>query len=439
MLSSVVVKQKFFRFTEIVHLRIFGHEMGDEMRKFLGNLSWSFFGGIIAGVILLFTNIVAGRLLGPEEYGKYNLVLAISSFLVIFMTLGLDAAAPRFVALSAGNDERGSLSRFILTRSALSIIVVSLLVLLLFYFIQSEYLFDKKVFFSAVVFSLLLSFRNIADGILRGTGRFRLQTKNRLLESGAVLVIFFGIYVFSQRHSFLEYVVAIGIGYLIFTIFSLLHTRIESSSILVPKEKKKVIRYGAYAMIGAFASFLFIGSDKIMVNYFLDEKSLGLYSAYFTIAIMPMMLLQSIVVNVFFPSVSTVANKPVIFKKINRLFFIGFIPMIIIVIASSSVLLMFFGEAYKRDASLVILFSILAVLVFFVGVRQWFLASLSDTSIIYSSFSAIIAGVVQLLLVFIILNNGLGLYGVIAAIMFSNLVFLLLNQYFIERNFRIII
>lgn len=435
MILSVLVKQKFFRIAEIIHLRFFGHVMGEEMRKFLGNLSWSFFGGVIAGIILLFANIAAGRLLGPEEYGRYNLVLAISSLLVVFMTLGLDAAAPRFVALSGG-DERSTLSRFIVTRSILSIIVISFLVLLLFFFIQAENFFDRNIFFSAVVFSLLLSFRNIADGILRGAGMFRFQAKNRFFESGTVLIVFFGIYVFSQKHSFLEYVIAIGIGYLIFIIFSFLQTRIKGSFILLPEKKKRVIRYGAYAMIGAFASFLFIGSDKIMVNYFLDENNLGLYSAYFTVTIMPMMLLQSIVVNVFFPSVSTAANKMVILKKINRLFFIGFIPMIIIVIASSSVLLMFFGDAYQRDIPLVALFSILAVLVFFIGMRQWFLASLSDISILHSSIAAVVAGFMQLAMVFIFLSAGFGLYGVISAIIFSNLIFLLLNQHFIGRNFR---
>jgi hypothetical protein len=28
MISSIGIKQKFFRFAEIAHLRIFGHEMG---------------------------------------------------------------------------------------------------------------------------------------------------------------------------------------------------------------------------------------------------------------------------------------------------------------------------------------------------------------------------------------------------------------------------
>lgn len=36
---SEMIKQRFFRLAETVHLRIFGHAMSDEMRKFIGNMS----------------------------------------------------------------------------------------------------------------------------------------------------------------------------------------------------------------------------------------------------------------------------------------------------------------------------------------------------------------------------------------------------------------
>lgn len=36
------LKLKLITLTEAVHRRVFGHEMSDEMRKFLKNLSWSF-------------------------------------------------------------------------------------------------------------------------------------------------------------------------------------------------------------------------------------------------------------------------------------------------------------------------------------------------------------------------------------------------------------
>ena len=92
------LKQRLFQIAEIIHLRVFGHAMSDEMRKFLGNLSWSFFGGIIAAGIMFAVNILAGRWLGPEEYGKYHIVLALGQVFVIPMLMGMNTSAAYHIA-----------------------------------------------------------------------------------------------------------------------------------------------------------------------------------------------------------------------------------------------------------------------------------------------------------------------------------------------------
>jgi len=46
------IKNKSISIAEVLHLRIFGHEMSEEMRKFIGNLGISFFGGAISSVLL---------------------------------------------------------------------------------------------------------------------------------------------------------------------------------------------------------------------------------------------------------------------------------------------------------------------------------------------------------------------------------------------------
>ena len=101
---GISIKQRLFQIAEIIHLRVFGHAMSDEMRKFLGNLSWSFFGGIIAAGATFTVNIVAGRLLGPEEYGKYSLVFLISQIFLIPMIFGMDTAIARTISKEVSQD-----------------------------------------------------------------------------------------------------------------------------------------------------------------------------------------------------------------------------------------------------------------------------------------------------------------------------------------------
>lgn len=60
MISSV--KIKLISLAGVIHLKIFGHEMGDEMEKFLGNLGWMGSGALVSGIFIFITNLAAGRL-----------------------------------------------------------------------------------------------------------------------------------------------------------------------------------------------------------------------------------------------------------------------------------------------------------------------------------------------------------------------------------------
>ena len=426
-----IVKRKFMSITEILHRRIFGHEMSDEMSKFLGNLSWSFAGGVVAGVILLLINIIAGRWLGPEEYGKYNLILALSLFFIIPMTLGLDVSAPRFIALLKKRDEKNTLAKFILKRVFFTSVIFFLAFFLLFIFLRNNGFFDFEIVIFALCFAIFLSARNIFDGILRGRGLFQLQMKLRLLESFIIMISFVGLCLFFES-SFKTYVLAIALGYLSFNIFSFVKSKIFITSMNILQRQENVIKYGMYATVGAFASFLFMGSDKILVNSFFSKNDLGLYSAYFTASIIPISQLQTTIVNVFFPTVSQALNKEVVLKKINRLSFIFFVPIILFVFSYSLVFITLFGNEYGKDLFLILLFSIYATLFFFVGIKQWFLASLSHTSIFLSSIAAIVSGTLQLFVSYFILK----IYGVIwmllLGIIFTCIVFICLNNLFIS-------
>jgi len=68
------IKKGIVSIAEVVHLKLFQHEMSDQMIIFLRHLSWSVAGGISASAIMMIFNIYAGRLMGPEEFGKFSLI-----------------------------------------------------------------------------------------------------------------------------------------------------------------------------------------------------------------------------------------------------------------------------------------------------------------------------------------------------------------------------
>ena len=95
---GISIKQRLFQIAEIVHLRVFGHAMSDEMRKFLGNLSWSFFGGIIAAGLFFIFITLSGRWLGPDGFGKFSLALSSSYFFSLLILFGFDTASIRWLS-----------------------------------------------------------------------------------------------------------------------------------------------------------------------------------------------------------------------------------------------------------------------------------------------------------------------------------------------------
>ncbi len=435
------IKDKLMKIAEWVHLKFFGHPMSDTMREFLGNLSWSFFGGIISGAILFIVNILAGRWLGPEMYGKYNLVVAIASSLVIFMTIGLDVSIIRFISISKSISEKILLIRFVLKRVFVLILIMVIISLGAIILLRdSDINIFNSVYVSAVILAIFLSLRMVTDSILRGLGLFLIQAKIRLVESMAVLVFFTAGFYFLYN-SFNQYVFATIGGYAIFSILTFLYIKKDffadiGPGVQIKIKRNTILKYGLYAMIGSFASFLFMGSDKILIGSFINQQSVGVYSAYFTVSIVPITLLQVIIINVFFPMISKSLNKQAIFKKINKLFLMSAVPMFGLLSVSSYIALLLFGDKYSRDIILIGLFSVYAILFFVVGIKQWLLASISDSSVLDSSIIAIVSGFIQAGLMFILLKNGFSLHFVICGIIGAYSIFAILNNYFIKINLK---
>ncbi|NMC87027.1 MAG: oligosaccharide flippase family protein, partial [Candidatus Moranbacteria bacterium] len=212
-----LIKLKLISIAEIAHLRIFGHEMGEEMRKFLGHLSWSFFGGMIAAGMLLILNILAGRWLGPVEYGKYGLVVAISAIFIIPMTLGIDTAITYFVSKSKTAFEKKEIVASSLWLVGLFIAAVVLIASFFSEFLAGIFNAQKEIIEVAIFFSIFLAMRNILDAVIKGLHLFKFQSIIRIAEALIVIVSFYIFFETYGRFGFRSYVFAILAGY-VFTI-----------------------------------------------------------------------------------------------------------------------------------------------------------------------------------------------------------------------------
>jgi membrane-associated PAP2 superfamily phosphatase len=121
-------------------------------------------------------------------------------------------------------------------------------------------------------------------------------------------------------------------------------------------------------------------------------------------------------------------------RKINRLAVIGFPVLFILVYTVIVVGIKFYGKEYGVDYLLSLLFTIHAITVFYVGIKQWILTSVSWQAMFWASIAAIIAGLSQLGLSYLsLLVSSDNIYMFVGAIITSTIIFLGINQYFINK------
>lgn len=395
---SVRVKEKLFHQVGVIHFRLFGHEMSDEMRKFLGNLSWSFFGGITAGGILFITNILAGRWLGPEEYGKYNFIAAFSTIALLLMNFGLDVTTLHFVSRARSSGER----ELLIGTSFFSILFTILLGILILVgladFFVDELAVDSGIYFVAIIFTTVLSIKNLLDSYLRGIGLFKEQSRYKILEAcltfGALLtVLLSGIFV--GHLSYLAYVSSLFFGTIVIIFFILCRVKeylqFKNFSVVT---LKSMFWYGLFVLIGGVSSLFLLNLDKIFVNKYLGIEQLGLYGAYYTASMTLTTYASLIFLNVFFPAVSgSNLDLETILTKLNTLTIRLFLPAFLLIAMCTRGALLLFGDAYPVDWLLILEFSLLSVIFSYFTIVWWLVAAAGTRGMAFTSLAGFIIGI----------------------------------------------
>lgn len=360
MLASVVLKQKFFRFAEIVHLRIFGHEMGDEMRKFLGNLSWSFFGGVGASILMLGVNVWMGRYFGPEEYGKYNLVLILSQFLLIFVYLGTDVSSVKFLS----GEKELEVKKIFFSSSFYFVLAMIFLSWTLYYSVQPwiEHYFhiEGQYIKLALILGSVLALKGIVDGYLRSYSLFRFQAVLRVVEAVIIIVFLFSALRVIGIKEYQYYIYALSCGAIVFSLITLVRLR-KNLGAFQWKSLKLMLSYGGVILIGTILGIVFNSLDKIIVAKYLGVTQLGIYSAYFITATNLIAQMTQVFNNVFFPAISQTLETAYV-EKMNALMKWFFVPGGIILSLALYGIVLVFGDAYEPSIFLATGFGFLAVL-----------------------------------------------------------------------------
>lgn len=354
-------KLKLISFTEAAHRRIFGHEMSQMMKDFLGHLSWSFFGIFFSSTFLFLGSIIIGRFLGPAEYGKYNLVLAISNIVIVVMFLGFDTTAIKFIS---ENTEEKKINKYMSNSFWAVVFASSIIVIFSFLFVDfiSRVLnTDKQLILIAFFVAFFVAFKTLFDSFIKALHKFKYQAFTKIIEGFIFFILVLYLFLFYKKQNYFIFLVPIVLTAIIsiFIYGKVIKNRLRKW------DNGTFIHSKSYLKLTSAVSFIgiFIGTiDRLFIAKYLGVEDLGIYSAYLmssTIIIGQLVLALS---NVFFPMINRSENKKIIISKIDRLMMLSAIPLIIVVSCLSFMILKIFGSQYGINWFYILCVSIIAFL-----------------------------------------------------------------------------
>lgn len=348
--------------TEALHERIFGHPMSQSMRQFLSNLSWSFGGGFAASGIMLGVAVAAGRLLGPAEYGQYNLILTWSQLIMVPLMFGLDNASVLAVSAARTKPQQakeisGPLFFFI---GMSSLLVLGCVAIWKIPFLSQSLNMATLIYSAtmAIIFGLKLLF----DGFIRSLELFKYQTVGRVLEAVLIVILFTFWVIRPSSPSFVGYISALLVGSTVLILFYLAKIKPYIQRRVDWRSFGHQLRYGWILLVGSLLGALFNSLDKLIIARYLGIFELGVYGAYYAASTNLIAQGIQIFLNVFFPSVAKISHPQPIVKKINRLGLLGFIPGVTFFSFLIFAILKLFGQQYPLQWNLVFSFGLLATL-----------------------------------------------------------------------------
>jgi O-antigen/teichoic acid export membrane protein len=378
----------------LLYKRIFHEEVSDEIKSFLSRLSYVGLGTIINTLIAFPFSILVGRTLGPDEYGKFGLVLSVAMFLNIPMLLGFATAMVKYTAESDDFDRQ---SRIISTTYILVFLfsVVSVGLYFVFsYQLSGIFSITQESFYLSVILAFLLMSYNLSTNTLMALHKMRAFAMIQpvfgiTLLPSLLIFIFYGLTSF--KSAVYSYCLAHGVPSVLILILIRKHVKFQLdwywASLLT--------KYSLFAGISGISFVVVTNIDKLLINKYASVSSVGIYLAYYMASMTIPEYLFRIFHSVFFPTISKYEDKDKIYRKINKsipyLSGLGFL----FIFLCEFIILKLYGSKYPLDPLWMILFVVASICLFISHIYAWLLISVGVHGARINAFSTVFIALIN--------------------------------------------
>lgn len=358
-----------------------------------------FSGSALATVIMAIAAIAVGRLLGPDLYGQYNLVITCPTLVLLFTDLGISTGITKFAASlhHEGNYSRalsiirfGVWFRFLvgIAATVLSFVFAGYLVLVIN---RPDYVFYVQISSLSIVFQMVLGTVNAAFVGLDKSEYNALATNVQAIAK-TVLQVSFVLVNFSLFGALVGYVGGFVVAsiaavlllfYKLFQPFKTQRASADRQGKLDGEGYKQILNLLARYGMPLYLSIVLAGFiplyQKAVLGFFTSNVDVGSYSASSNFVSL-LGVIPGSITTALLPAFSKLNSSSasdllnVFFKRVNKYTCLLIVPTAaLLLLFSSQVVGIVYGSAYS-SAGPFLAFSVLVY--FLVGIGSLSLTSL---------------------------------------------------------------
>ncbi|PPK59393.1 O-antigen/teichoic acid export membrane protein [Malaciobacter marinus] len=332
--------------------------------KILQDLLKVLSGNIVAQGIGFLTIIIISRDLGPAQYGVFSLLLAIFTIAIQVSDFGVSISYVKYVS------ENLSKAREIFITVILSKVVLSLFIIAILYFLSgflSEFFFGsykyQKLIETIAIAILFHSFFGVVVSHYQAVQNFKvfayLNIAQNMLKFFSIVIV---AVIFSQEKH-LEYFM---FSYAFIVMFLLIGVSLKNYKLLRYIKQFnfyyfiQIYKLGLWVFLSSLAVIIYMRLDIAMLEKMGDSVEVGYYSVAMNLAMIFLLLTNTIVVTLLPKMNEYLANNSIkgyITKILSKTKFLLLI-FIFFEILSPYLIYIFFGREYEAST---ILFQILLI------------------------------------------------------------------------------
>lgn len=316
----------------------------------------------VSRVLTVIVNLSAGRLLGPHDFGLYNLGVAIAGGILPFLSWGMGPANARF-ASSHGSHAQDIHSTAIVLQGILllfgSALLLALRPALVPWLRISEGMFNGAFVLGAgqAVFLFVVSVSQVES-------RFRERAVVETLFALVFGAVFVTLFV-SGTKDYRTILFALSAGYGVVGVGVLFREGARWTGCFSREWAPRLLGFGAYWMVDMISFFMQAFFLRILTNRFLPASEVGIISLYLLASVSASVTLSAMFQTVFFPFASGHARRSDLWTRLISISVRFAVPGLIGFALLQALAVWFAGASYPFHLPLIVLMSVASVLCLF--------------------------------------------------------------------------